>query len=556
MRLPIVFAGLSLALLMLLAGVATHMTDIAFWIAPQVEHVGSATDSRKTTEIPGEYLLGKSAPVRLDSIEQARNAYIHLKFRFRIEDGDRSLRVFQTASADQGLHVEIASTKVTILVPTSIKSVGKQKRLQMAVQPGSEQWHWVEVEALNGAFVRGALDGHILINDVDSGISMATNDVVVGDGPNLDRSGPAARIDHISVAKGNYALPEVGLFTAYGMLAFLFISFCLAVWKSADGHGTVQRIIAKLSLLIVPLVVALIYVEYRLSTLNTVYYAKRVALEAAIDDIEVLILGSSNTVFGIKPEALSQKAYNLSFLGNGMSFDALLLHKYAERMNSLRVVVLTVNYFTMGMDYATFSQSWRQYFLRQNFGIPLAPPGLSPYYFTQWTEPRNFSRIALYGNRASAYAGSQHHELVDMMTNPSGWFDSGDVPGDEKTKELGRAAAEAHNASVDVSNYDRNLAYWSDLADFLKHRGVKLVIVQLPTDVSYWSNLDKTNVKVMRQKLTDFASAHGIRFADYGMDPRFGLDDFTPVMPDHMNARGAERFSKILDDEVLASLQR
>lgn len=537
---------------MLIIGVAVRATDLAFLFDSHFKNGEQSVDGRQTLAIPGEYALGRSSPVQLGRIEQANTAYIHLKFRFRIEGGDRSLSVFQTAPADQGLRVEMAGPALTIVVPSSSRSGNGLIKLPMAVALTSEQWHWGEIEVLNGSFVRAVLDGHTVFNYVDSHISMATSELAIGAGPDL-KSGDTARIDHIVVTKGNFALPHSAFLVVYSVEAVLCVLFCFVLWKLADRDRTHLRMLAKLALLVVPLAVVLMYAEYRLAVLNTVYFAKRVALESEIDKIETLIMGSSNTVYGVKPEALSRKAYNLAFLGNGMLFDALLLETYVERMRSLRTVVLTVNYFTMGMDYATFSQSWRQYFLRQNFGIPLSPSGTIPYYLTFLPEPRNFSRIALYGDRARGFVGSKHHEPVDMMTNPSGWLDSGDVPGNEKTKEIGRAAAEAHNASTSMENFDRNIDYWSGLAASLRHKGIRLVIVQLPTDECYWSKLDKAKVHMMKQKLTEFASRSGIRFADYAKDPRFGLDDFTPVMPDHLNARGAEKFSRILDHEVLTS---
>ena len=73
----------------------------------------------------------------------------------------------------------------------------------------------------------------------------------------------------------------------------------------------------------------------------------------------------------------------------------------------------------------------------------------------------------------------------------------------------------------------------------------------LPTDATYYKNLDNAKTQLMSRKLTEFATKHHLKFVDYTKDPRFSIDDFTWEMPDHMNARGAMKFSKILDEEVI-----
>jgi hypothetical protein len=57
------------------------------------------------------------------------------------------------------------------------------------------------------------------------------------------------------------------------------------------------------------------------------------------------------------------------------------------------------------------------------------------------------------------------------------------------------------------------------------------------------------------QKLTEFAVRHHIKFLNFTGDARFSSNDFTWEMPDHLNARGAAKLSKILDEEVIKQLR-
>ena len=539
---------LSVVLLVAIATLAAYTMDAAFWMDSHLSHAKFATDNRETINV-APYIYGKTPPIALGEIKNPDNAYLHLKLRFRADSIEGYPNIFQTAPGNRGMLVGISGSTVAIIVPDS-SAPGKLRRLILTGSLKTGRWYALEVEALNGAFVRAILDGHLVKDYYGAGLSIETSQLLVGGGFDPSRAF-RGQMDNISVMKGNLYLPHQSLRVVYVTLAAISTLFFFALWKAFGQYSAVQTVVGKLALLVLPLVLILVYSEYRLSFLNTVYYTKRAALEQQIDTVEMLVMGSSNTVYGIAPEVFSHRGFNLAFLGNGMFFDAGLVEKYSEKMPHLRMVVLTVNYFTMGMDYLTFSQSWRQFFLRQNFNIPIKFTGGFSCDFGFWLNPRNFSRIALYGDQARGYIGGNHNDPVDIIATPSGWFDSGDVSGDEQSKKLGIAAAEAHNATSDVRNYDRNLQYWETLIPLLQRKNIASVIVALPTDISYHGHLDKYKVELMNRKLMEFTSRHHIKFINFSDDTRFSSNDFTLLMPDHMNARGAMKFSKILDEEVI-----
>jgi hypothetical protein len=576
---------LSVVLLGVIGALVAYTADVAFWIDSHLIHENAVADTRKAINV-APYVYGETPPAMLGEIKNPKNAYVHIKLRFRADNTEGFPNLFQTAPVNRGMRMEISGSTAAIIVP-DLAVPDKLRGLTLTTSLKTGQWYALEVEALNGSFIRVLLDGRLVANHTDPEISMETTQLLLGGGFDPSRVF-RGKMDNISITIGNFYLPHHSLEVVYVALIVFSALFFFTLWKALGENSAVQSLAGKLALLTFPLILILAYSEYRLSFLNTVYYAKRVALEQQIDKIEVLVMGSSNTVYGVAPEGFSHPGgFNLAFPGNGMFFDASLVEKYTGRMPHLRKVVLTVNYFTMGLDYSTFSQSWRQFFLRQNFNILIQPTAGLSFDSGFWVNPRNFSRIALYGDRAGSYISANHRppvdivtslldrvirgvaipvnmfatpsgwfdgedaSLVDIITTPSGWLDGGDVAGNEQTQKLGVAAAEAHNASADVGSYDRNLGYWEGMMDFLQRKNIDSVIVLLPTDISYYSHLDKLKVALMNRKLTEFANRHHIKFVDYTGDPRFSLSDFTTVLPDHMNARGAMKFSKILDEEVI-----
>ena len=77
-----------------------------------------------------------------------------------------------------------------------------------------------------------------------------------------------------------------------------------------------------------------------------------------------------------------------------------------------------------------------------------------------------------------------------------------------------------------------------------------MAIVRAPEDSSYFSNLNKEKVDYMNRGLTELSQKYNIKFLDYSADHNFQLDDFT-VMPDHMNVKGSEKFSKIINKDLI-----
>ncbi len=534
---------LAAVLFVAVATLGAYSMDAAFWISGHLPTAKSAVDTLETIHV-AEYDSGKSPPVALGEIKNPDNAYIRIKLRFRAQSTEGYPNLFQTAPVNLGMRLEISGSNASIVVRDLAEPSGV-KGLTLTTELKKGQWYELEIEALNGAFIRALLDSHPVFNYAGANLSMDTSQILVGGGFDASRAFHG-QVDNISVIKGNLPHPpHQRLMAVYMILAVLIALFFYVLWKALGEYSAVQRVVGKLALLAFPLILILGYVEYRLSFVNTIYYTKRVALEQQLDEIEVLVTGSSNGLYGVAPEAFSHKGFNLAFPGTALYFDTKLVEKYLPKMSHLRMVMLTVNYHTMGSSERDSDQSWRQFFLRQYFDIPTS----SRYFdWSFWLNPHNFSKIALYGEDTKAYINTGFLTPVDIITSSSGWLDSGDVSNPHP--DFGIAAAAGHNYP-DERNYDHNLGYLEILVSFLQRQNIATVIVLPPTDISYYRHLDKAKVELMNRKLVEFANRHHIKFIDYTGDTRFSSNDFTWEMPDHINGQGAIKFSKILDEEVI-----
>ena len=78
-----------------------------------------------------------------------------------------------------------------------------------------------------------------------------------------------------------------------------------------------------------------------------VYSYKRQYVENHLNDIRVLLLGSSHVEEGVNPALLGEGAFNMAISARLNEYDAAIAEKYVPQMPNLKAVV-------MHMDYSTF----------------------------------------------------------------------------------------------------------------------------------------------------------------------------------------------------------
>lgn len=146
------------------------------------------------------YIYGRTLPILLGDLEPS-DAYINLKLKFRTDSTDGYPNLFQTAPVNRGMRMEILGSTAAIVVPD--KSVpGGLRGLTVTTMLKTGQWYQLEVEALNGSYIRVKLDGKDVAAYVGAGIAMETSEILVGGGFDTARIF-RGQIDNISLEKGN-----------------------------------------------------------------------------------------------------------------------------------------------------------------------------------------------------------------------------------------------------------------------------------------------------------------------------------------------------------------
>lgn len=75
------------------------------------------------------------------------------------------------------------------------------------------------------------------------------------------------------------------------------------------------------------------------------------------------------------------------------------------------------------------------------------------------------------------------------------------------------------------------------------------MLVTTPTYKTYFEKINKKRWGDTLEKLGYFQTKYDIQYFNYLTDQRFSIKDFQDN--DHLNSRGAEKFSTIINNEIL-----
>ena len=153
-----------------------------------------------------------------------------------------------------------------------------------------------------------------------------------------------------------------------------------------------KSFILRVGLFVSPVAVLLGGLEWRLHSIDNSYSWKHDRLEERLKKTEILILGSSHGLRGIRPELLPYPAFNLANVSQSLDIDRELFEAYQERMPRLRTIIIPISFFSFRERLAE-TEPFRIAFYRRYFGIPEE--------FTDQLELSTYSLLALYGPRES-----------------------------------------------------------------------------------------------------------------------------------------------------------
>lgn len=304
-------------------------------------------------------------------------------------------------------------------------------------------------------------------------------------------------------------------------------------------------LIKKTFLILLPVMAVALGFELAARKIPTTYGAKLAAFNKKKHAIEILVLGSSHSNFGINPQYFGREAFNLSNTSQGLYQDYKLLLRFLPEFGNLKTVIIPISYFSLQSDLAKTPEAWRCGYYSYYMGVQADTSSAT-------FDLRNHSALFLWDGPLKVLSGIRKVKKMDI--NEYGY--QAPEPSKKSINEIinddaGKKRVAYHDQLMDPSVIQSNMRALEDMVGELNKRNIKAVFVTTPVYKTYHDHISADNYRIMTEAIETLTSKYSLKYHNYFYDSRFTLSDF--LDNDHLNEEGAKKFSGILKNEVLGT---
>ena len=291
-----------------------------------------------------------------------------------------------------------------------------------------------------------------------------------------------------------------------------------------------RKILVFALLVAVPLICAEIYVE----SLPNPSRHKHEWMTEHSRSVNTLILGSSHTFYGVRPDILSVPAFNLAQISQTYRYDDYLLRHYPT--DSLRNVILPYSYFSIYEDFESMPRErWCAIRYRIYMDCDIHP------------------RLSYYGFEFSSVNAMT--EKLRSLWQPSvlswdslGWGSDYKLSKRSEPWDNGTVAA-INNTYADTSLVDLNVTFLDRIMTYLDRRGVNLLLITTPLSPNFRAAQSRTQMERNAAVLCRLLHLHPtVKYFDFSADTLFRDSDFFDSH--HLNEYGAVKLTKMIEPHL------
>jgi hypothetical protein len=291
-------------------------------------------------------------------------------------------------------------------------------------------------------------------------------------------------------------------------------------------------------LFFMPLAVLLATMELLLQSLPNNYKIKSDYIEHHSEDIETLILGNSHTYYGLNPEWMNERTFNMSNVSQSLDIDLAILDHYLPKMPQLKTVVIRLSYDSMFETLSKTDEHWRYKDYALYTDIPLQYSWKNHSEILSISFKENLKRIFKYYIKKEA----------SVTCNTFGWGMDANSSQAKDLHKTGALVAQKHTA-ISKDLFDDNFNTLKNIADLCAQKQIQIVLVTPPAFESYYLNLNyqqlEATVNVGLELANQYDYVTYYNFLEYW---RFDKQHFYDA--DHLNELGALLFSKMINDII------
>jgi hypothetical protein len=300
-----------------------------------------------------------------------------------------------------------------------------------------------------------------------------------------------------------------------------------------------KKYFLKLFIFLVPVIIVGGIMELMLRHIPNDFRNKKQFLDANSEQIQVLILGGSHTLYGINPEYLKEKSYNACQVSQTLDFDLALLKKFNGKWSNLQFIVLPVSYASLFEKLEKSIEPWRI----KNYCIyyKMRVSNYFPYYSEILSNKleTNFRRLYSYYvlNSGNAFCTELGWDTTFSYNSES-----------RDLVKAGKTAAELHRWADD-QYFDEMVLTLESIIIFAESHKSKIILFTPPAFETYREHLDQNQLNRSIAAAGSLANKYDNCFYfNFLEDKSFTEIDFYNA--DHLNKMGAEKLTLRIDSII------
>ncbi len=301
-----------------------------------------------------------------------------------------------------------------------------------------------------------------------------------------------------------------------------------------------KKFIIRLIYFFFPLLIIGTFMEVSLRKITNDYSYKKNYLDKNAEKVQVLILGSSHTYYGINPAYIHYNSFNAAHVSQTLNIDWEILKKYNSKWNALKYIIIPIDYTSLFESLDLGVEKWRM----RNYSV-----------YSDISITNDFSdNFAALGNPkinlVRLYNFYTNRNYSEITCSTSGFGTAYNYKDREKDLDSSsKIAAERHLATND-NCLQENITILDSIISFAKQKDIKLIYITCPAYDAYTNLLNSNQLTHVINCMNNLSRANSnIFYHNFLKDSLFSTNDFFDA--DHLNDSGAKKFTKRIDSLYL-----
>jgi hypothetical protein len=240
------------------------------------------------------------------------------------------------------------------------------------------------------------------------------------------------------------------------------------------------------------------------------------------------------------------KGFNLAEQSQSLYYDEKLVSKFIDKMPNLKCVIVSISYFHLWYELYNSVENWRDYFYKNVWQLAINNQ--------KFPDKKYVSYIDLFGISYAQNALLMNFNVPAGTENlrENGWYENNVRLIFQNADSSSAVEIKRQNETMTDSVFVNNKNYLEQLIKEITLKKCIPVIIRTPVYNTYSVKLDPDKNKITEEVINNLCKEYNCRSYNYLNDPRFVLSDFSDT--DHLNETGAQKFSKIINEEIIKEI--